>query len=347
MKRSALLSVLVPFLGAAILSGCSYLVDEDTSDCGGALRIDYRLRLVTNRLTELETVLPAEEDIPVAEALRSYLEPVFTDVAHDVDLSFYETVGSRLEHLNAIMDKDQFDCSLYLPAQTIRHACTANVADCGPVTLEEDAAWPTAWLHVNAENGQTEPQRTGLFTGRLTMEIPANADAHFNVDLYMVNAATALVLETKDAAGIGGIQAYVTGFADGFQLSDSTYRYSANPVVKADLLAVETGTQECYASVNFPSKDYRPGTRLIEETVEPFLSENAPDPLWEWRVYVQAADGTVTESVLAVMTPLRAGQLKILKAIVHDTGVVSAEDPNVGVSVTLDWNPGMDHNLEL
>ena len=47
------------------------------------------------------------------------------------------------------------------------------------------------------------------------------------------------------------------------------------------------------------------------------------------------------------MTPLRAGQLKILKSVVHDSGVVSAEDPDVGVSVTLDWNPGMEHNLEL
>jgi hypothetical protein len=99
--------------------------------------------------------------------------------------------------------------------------------------------------------------------------------------------------------------------------------------------------------VHFPSRDYRPETKSVHETVEPFLSEPAPEPLWEWRLYVRTADGTVTESLLKVLTPLRAGQLKILKAKVFDTGIVTVDDPTVGVSVTLDWHQGSSHEIEL
>ena len=42
MNRTARFGILLLFLGAAILSGCSRLVDEDLSDCGGTIRIDFR-----------------------------------------------------------------------------------------------------------------------------------------------------------------------------------------------------------------------------------------------------------------------------------------------------------------
>jgi hypothetical protein len=347
MKRSARIAVLAFLSGAAILSGCSYLVDEDQSDCGGSLRIDYRLRLVTNARTELETVLSEEADVPVKNALQDYLKGVFSDVAHDVDLSFYEGTGARLEHLNEIMDREAFDCSLYLPAQTIRHACVANVADNGPVTLEEDATGPSGQLVQHASDGMAEPHRTGLFAGRKTLEVRPDADQHDDVDLFIVNAATALVLETEEADGIEGIKAYVKGFADGFDVADSTWLFTVDPLVKTDDLPVESGSRRCFASVHFPSRDYRPGTRTVTETVEPFRSEIAPEPLWRWLVYVRITDGTVTETVLDIPSPLRAGQLKILKAKVHDTGIVTVNDPTVGVSVTLDWREGGSHIIDL
>ena len=333
-------------LGAALLSGCC-LVDEDMSDCGGEQRIDYRLRLVTNWQTELATVLPAETDIPVKQALQTYLQGIFTDMAHDdVSLSFYEQDGPRTEHLDAIVDKDRFDFTYHLPALTLTHTAVANVAACEGVILEGDAVLTSAKLAQHAEEDIAPAHRTGLFAGRTTLQVPANADMRYGMDLTMVNAATALVVETADVAGIDGIRAYATGFADGFNLADSTWTFTTSPYIRTDDLAVGTGTQRCFASVHFPSRDYRP-TRVVEETVEPFLSENAPDKLWEWHVYASLSDGTVTESVLALSQPLRAGQLKILKAKVHDNGVVSVDDPAVGVSVTLDWNQGMGHIIEL
>ena len=341
MKRSVRTGLFLSVLGAAILSGCSYLVDEDRSDCGGSLRIDYRLRLVTNRQAELETVLPSEEDAPVRNALAAYLKGIFSDFAHDADLSFFGEDGERLEHLNEIMDADAFSCSLYLPAGTVRHTAAANVEYNGPVSLEDGI------LVQHADGTASDLHRTGLFAGRGTLTVLPVGDQQATADLYMVNAATALVLETKGAEGIGDIKAYVSGMADSFSPADSTWSFASSPLVRTEGIPVGTGTQQCLVSVHFPSRDYRPGTRTVTETVEPFLAEPAPEPLWSWRVYVPVSDGTVTETVLSLSTPLRAGQLKILKAKVYDTGIVSVSDPLVGVSVTLDWNQGQDHDIEI
>jgi hypothetical protein len=344
MNRSVGKTAIV-LLGAALLSGCC-LVDEDLSDCGGSLSIDYRLRLTTNRQAELEKVLPTEADAPVKKALQAYLQGIFNDVAHDVDLSFYEESGPRLHHLADIKDKEQFSVSLYLDAGTIPHTAVANVAGNGPVSLVEDAAWPAGRLVQKAEKEFADAHRTGLFSGRTLLTIQPDHDQRIGMDLTIVNAATALVLETADAIGIGTIQAFVSGMADGFNLADSTWTFTGNAFVRTDDLQVEAGTQRCFASVHFPSRDYRSGTRVVEETEEPFLSDNAPETLWEWHVYVPVADGTITESVLALSQPLRAGQLKILKAKVQDTGIVTVNDPKVGVSVTLDWQQGSSHEIE-
>ncbi|MBQ3821115.1 MAG: hypothetical protein II809_06595, partial [Bacteroidales bacterium] len=74
----------------SIAGGCC-LVDEDLSDCDKELGIDYELRLVTNMKIEMDTVLDAEADRYVYDALKEYLKDIFSDFAHDVDLSFYDT----------------------------------------------------------------------------------------------------------------------------------------------------------------------------------------------------------------------------------------------------------------
>jgi hypothetical protein len=89
--------------------------------------------------------------------------------------------------------------------------------------------------------------------------------------------------------------------------------------------------------VNFPSRDTR-NTRVIIDSDEPFISPSADNSLWEYRVYTTLNDGTTTESILYVQTPLRAGQLKVIKVhLSDDKGVIESDDATVGVSVTLDW----------
>ena len=258
MKRSVRIACFA--LGVAILSGCSYLVDEDQSDCGGAIRIDYRLRLVTNEQTELEKMLSEQKDAPVKKALQASLEGIFTDIAHDVDLSFYDQTGLRLEHLETVVDQERFDCSLYLPAQTILHACTANVADNGAVTLEGGETGPAGQFVQHAAEGVTDPHRTGLFTGRKTLDVRPDADQQFAVDLTIVNAATALVV--LPAAAATGI---VTGTVEAFRdvvTGSTTVVASPAPVIVAPP-AVPPAPVIVAPSVVAPAPAAVPSTTII------------------------------------------------------------------------------------
>ena len=76
------------FLLLTVVS-CS-VIDDDLSDCyeeGPQAQVDYELKLVTNLTTELTTQLTTQTDIQLASALKMHLNDIFTDYAHDVDLS--------------------------------------------------------------------------------------------------------------------------------------------------------------------------------------------------------------------------------------------------------------------
>jgi hypothetical protein len=55
----------------------------------------------------------------------------------------------------------------------------------------------------------------------------------------------------------------------------------------------------------------------------------------------------VTESVLGVRKPLRAGQLKIIRAKMYSNGALEPDGTGVGVSVTLDWKEAGHHEVPL
>ena len=117
---------------AAIFSGCS-LVDEDLSDCVTDSHLDYTLTLVTNVSTEistqLETEISTELELSAALSIREYLKNIFTDYAHDVDLSFYDVVGDsvRLHHEEHIMDANQSSYTLHIPVHRYMHTALANI----------------------------------------------------------------------------------------------------------------------------------------------------------------------------------------------------------------------------
>lgn len=353
MNRPFQIFGLLLAMGAAAFSGCS-LIDEDLSDCGEELTVDYQLRLVTNMRTELETVLSLEADVEVSTALETYLEDVFTDYARDVDLSFYDTVGDMpiLEHMSETMDASQSSYTLYIPVRDYMHTCVANIAQTSQVSLEGTDFCHSAKLVQHSVDGVADPHESGLFTARKRMDILEGVDQSFDVHLFMANSATALVLEPEEDAHFKDIRVEVTGFADGFSIADSTYTFAGSTLmegkdarIRTQKLEVEGGSEECYASVHFPSRDL-PDSKVVIETEEPFTTESADEMLWGWIVYVTLEDGTVTRSTLGLWTPLRAGQLKIVKVKVQRGGAVTTRDPLVGVSVTLDWNEGGNHEVE-
>ena len=103
--------------------------------------------------------------------------------------------------------------------------------------------------------------------------------------------------------------------------------------------------------MTFPSQEPQEPqeTRTVIETEEPFVAQPGENALWEFRVYIPQpnSEGTragesVTETILRIKEPLRAGQLKIIKARVGENGVILPENPEVSTSVTLDWKQGLD-----
>lgn len=353
MKRPFQISGLLLAMGVAAFTGCN-LIDEDMSDCGTPLTVDYQLRLVTNMRTELETVLSLNADLKLSAALETYLEGVFTDYAKDVDLSFYDTQGDMpiLEHMSETMDAAQSSYTLYIPVRDYMHSCVANIAQTSQVSLEGTDFCRSARLVQHAVDGVADPHESGLFTARKRMDIQEGVDQTFDVHLFMANAATGLVLEQEEGAGFKDIRVEVTGFADGFNIADSTYTYAAASLsegkdirFRTQPVQAENSDEVCYTSVHFPSRDL-PETRVVIETEEPFTTESADEALWGWIVYVTLEDGTITLSTLSIRSPLRAGQLKIVKARLYKDGEVSPQDPLVGVSVTLDWQPGSTQDIE-
>ena len=347
----------------AVLTACS-LIDEDQSDCGKDVKVDYELQLITNLNIELEAQLDFVNDKDVKEALRNYLKNIFTDYARDVDLSFYDSKAdsARLHHEKVIMDASQRSYTLYLPMREDMHLAVANLMDNQLVNLtDDDFCHPSKLQQVHADT--IRPHTTGLFTARLPMTVLDNVDQAFKVSLYMANCAAALVVDTQgnDASGMKVIS---SGFASRFSICDSTFVFDdAAPVMLTDDIPVKGGRQKLFCSVNFPSKDTPPltpplrgnaeATRTIIETEEPFLSQPSETSLWEFRVYVprpapsRSGSGmTVTESILRFNKPLDAGQLKVVKVRLRPDGGIEAVSPEVGVSVTLDWKPGGVYNPE-
>ena len=332
--------------------GCC-LVDEDLSGCPDEYSIEYEMRLVTNVQTEINTVLGLEADIHVAKALRNYLKDIFSDFAHDVDLSFYDYYEPRpvLEHFSDIMDANQTSYTLHLPVREYMHLAVANITDNHLVDLEDEESCGTSRLlqSVPDENNIIKTHNTGLFTARLPMKILEGVDQNFLVQLYMANCATALVVDNAafGTPEISGFKAFTTGFADSFNISDSTYVFNKNPLVEADFVKVEEGTESCYVTVQFPSREPKPESKVVIETTDPFIAENADEALWEWVVYVTLPDGSITESRLGLIQPLRAGQLKIIRVRIGSDGIVYTDDTSVGVSATLDWNQAGTHIIPL
>ncbi|MBQ4276482.1 MAG: FimB/Mfa2 family fimbrial subunit [Bacteroidaceae bacterium] len=334
---------------AALTTGvaCS-VIDEDMEDCGNDFKLVYELRLITNLTTELTTELNATSDQYVASALKDYLKPVFTDFAHDVDLSFFDVNGDSavLHHEEHIMDANQTSYTLYLPVRQYMHTAVANVVNNGQVSIRNNDRCHTGGLKQVVTDTIT-PHSTGLFTARLPMNIQDNIDQTFYVHLYMANCAMALVLDTT-GVDVRNIEVYTSGFATDYLMCDSVYSYErANSTyVHADHVPATQGKKDCFCTVNYPSPEaplshVKERTRLIIETEEPFLAEKADDALWKCYVYVTLPNGSVTRTELFITLPLRAGQLKIIQAHVYPDGSVRTNENEIGTSVTLNWQDGL------
>lgn len=340
---------------------CS-VIDEDQSGCVEQAKLDYELRLVTNMTTELKTQLTTQTDVELADALKQQLGNIFTDYAHDVDLSFYDTHGdsARLQHEKHIMNANQASYELNLPMRHYMHLATANTLDNELVTLENDNYCHKSILS-QVTRDTIDSHTTGIFTARQPMDVLEGIDQNFDVHLYMANCSASLVIDPRGHGQLDKIRVFSTGFATGFNICDSVYQYDArSPIVNTIRTTIDDQDKLAFSSVTFPSREpQQTATRTIIETEEPFICQPG-EPLWEFQVYVPQSDHSITRTVLSIKTPLRAGQYKILKCWIGEDGDINVgpDDPDpdpdpstisseVSVSVTLNWKPGGTYNPEL
>ncbi len=327
---------ILPAVLAALLlpQGCG-LVDEDPKDCP-VFRLDYEMRLVTNLETELQTQLSMNADVVVASALKDYLKDIFTDFAHDAVLSFYNAeTDNRYMQRDTTIDDNSTSIQLKIAADDYHHSAIANIQENGAVRLDGDAH--SATIRVQQIIADTiPPHRTGLFSEHIEMIVTGDRDQTFSDTLRMINCAAALVIDTLDSH-LRDIRVVSSGFATGFKVFPELYQFEHTPIHRTDQLDINDGTQMCFVTVNFPSPDPEK-TKSIFETTDPFVSDKVEESLWRFKCYVTLPDGSVTETILGVHNPLRAGQLRIIKVKAHPNGSVQPGTPEVGVSCDITWN---------
>lgn len=301
--------------------------------------MDYELQLVTNVTTQVETELSLETDYSVATSLKSYLSDIFTDRAHDVDLSFYDVKrdSARLHHERHMMDANQTSFTLHIPVRRYMHLGLANLEQNVNLELINDEKCHSSRLQQQ-DADTLFPHRQGVFTARLPMDVKEGVDQEFKVSLFMANCAAALVLDTL-GSHVKDIRVFAAGFATAFDVSDSLYRFQRPSIIRADKVEVkEPGSPLCYATVNFPSRT---------ADASSIKAEGGNPSLWELRIYATLPNGSITENILSLDYPLLASHLEILKAKVLEDGSLEPSKKSVGVWVTLDWGSGTDHTITL
>ncbi len=341
MKYSKLCNHFVWLLLTFALTGC-FAIDEDLSDCGEEYKLTYQLRIITNLTTELETVLNEEDDAPVAAALRNHLTDIFSDYAHDVDLSFYTTKkdSTRLHHETHIMNANQSSYTIYLPVREYMHLAVANIADEAHVNLQQDNTCHQASL-IQQRMDTVPPHTTGIFSARLPMQVKEGQDQDFLVPLYMVNSAVALVIDTMNVV-TENIQVIMTDMATDFSICDSTYHFDRSPLIHTTELPVATGRKRCYTTICFPSSNTATRSEGSVEADGSIVRLNGGEEgsIWRIKAYVTMPNGDIVENILHLRAPLKAGNLKIVKVILQPDGSFIPSDVEVGASIDLGWKKG-------
>ena len=321
------------------------MIDDDMSVCGVDMVINYKLQLYTELSVQLQTELDAEAEKPVRDALEKWLEPIFTDKAKDVDLRFFSDAEDEIKHqIQEEINDNKTSYTIYLPKENYTHLAVANFKDNGQLRLFGGEHSTTMELR-QIETGDIPCSKTGVFTARLPMNVN-DSTTNFEVHLYMVSCAVALVIDPSQCPDLVDIEGSVQGTADKFIIRDSVFVYDdrAPRILMENITIEKSNTQArklraeeentdrlCLATVGMPSED-----------------ENQ----WSIRVVSTLTNNRHTTTSLLVETPLKAGTLRIFKCqmksngeLVPDTGDADSQD--VGAIVDLDWQEGGDQEIEL
>ena len=319
------------------LAACT-LIDDDLSVCGADYQITYEVKLVTDVETVIEDKLSSVGEEPIAAALRTWLEPTFSGYAHDLDMLFYST-GEEDQLRNSwheIVDATSATYTLYIPREDYMHLAVVNTEDNTNIAVEGQNHASTLAIHQHSAD--TLPSyNTAIYTARLPINLSDSTVLSYHVHLYMVTCAVALIVD-PDSTDAAEMKVLMSGTASDFDIRDSVFTYAHPALIRMDEV-----NSRCYAVTAMPSR---------EEAASPMparmASNTKSSSLWQLRAYTALSDGTITETILDINSPLRAGALEIIRVKQHKDGSLEpVENTDVGVSVTLDWKDGGTHEIEL
>lgn len=344
-------------LTMALLSTSCNSIDDNLDDCFIDLQAEYELHLVTNENHELARVLADHPGI--AEALQQHLSGVFSDQGRDLNLSFYNSGTRSYQQTEAMNNASTKQVHINLPIKDYEHLAIANIQGNDVISLENDNSYAHTSLSLNPQSSTLndseviiDSQKTGIFTGRRSFLNMTWGTYPYRMPLYMVNCADAIVLDPRTAL-FTDVRVCTRGFADSFSVSDSLFHYDKSTVTRSERVTLNNTDWLCFCSVNFPSHEPSATTRSRIEIDEPrFLYEDCGEDIWYYDCYVTMADGSpnglnikagsITKTTLAIRHPLRPGQLKVILGWIDDRGIVHTDDQEVGVSIDLDWKPGIE-----
>lgn len=333
MKRYVCLIIL---LGCFV--GCS-IIDDDLSVCGSEYDLLYEMKLVTNVQMAVDEKLSDITEQPIADSLKQWLAPMFSGQAHDLHMNFYadDAQGILKQQRYEIINASQKSYTLTIPRENYMHLAVANLDNNANMRMTDAQYAPS--LCLTQQTGDTlDSHTTAVYTARLPMHMQQEGDTTFDVHLYMVSCAVALVI-TKPLIGIPPLRVFLNGVATGFHVKDSVYTYDHARLIRAERIM-----DNCYTMVALPSRDSIAATTELPKR----MIHSATPALWELKTYVTMPDGKVTETILSVNTPLKAGTLEIIKVQLNDDGSVTPiQTTQVGASVTLDWKEGTNHEVEI
>lgn len=341
MKR--LLIIVFPL----ILGACS-LIDDDLKACGDELVIEYQVQLHTELDMQLQTELSTDIEEPVRRTLKNWLDPIFSDVAKDVDFRFYLSDTDSLRHrIQKEINGNHATYTIRLPQENYMHLAVANMAGDRQVQLSGEEYSATMAMHL-PDGEDIQPLRTGLYTARLPM-IMNDTIRHFDVHMYMVTAAVALVIDTAACKNLQDMDGYMLGAANSFYISDSVFEYDRPCVFLLERVPVDTQANHIAPSVK-QQKSNEPLPIACLGTVG-FPTQNDTTG-WNLVVTATLIENRHTTTTLTIKDPLEAGTLRIIKCAMDENGAL---DPNpntehyqeVGATVEFDWKPGDNHDVDI
>lgn len=319
-------------VAAASTTGC---IDEDLSKCGIEYPIEYRLHQALSLRGTLDDELTSPAELVLKDALEADMEAVLRDKARKFDLSFFASADGSL-HSREVkeVDADQLSLILYMQPDSYENIALAATESQTGLSLRGGSTHGS--LGITQEAADTvAPHAAGVFMGRERIDLSGGARKFF-VELYRQNSVPVLVIDcSKSSASI--LYSYVKGTATALNCADSTFTFERPTVMRT--ARTDAAPLTAFHTVCFPSHDRIQTGGKARQTDK--------SGIWEIDVYTKNKEGKYTKNDLHIRRPLEAGSLMVIKATLTDDGKVLCNDPEVGVSVELDWKPGGSHDVEI